>query len=86
MSSSPKIYPPLPGCRSALELDAAYLQGLFLCVNGTSQQDVPKLVQAAHLVLSSQDSAGELTAAAPAHRHLELSSSPLHKCPKSACR
>lgn len=51
---------PLPGCRSALELDAAYLQGLFLCVNGTSQQDVAKLVQAAQLVLSSQDSAGEL--------------------------
>lgn len=55
-----RIVPALIACRSALDLDTAYLQGLFLCVNVTSQEDVAKLVQAAQLVLSSQDSAGKL--------------------------
>lgn len=42
----------------------AYLQGLFLCVNVANPQDVAKLVQAAQLVLSSQDGTGSLGLAA----------------------
>ena len=85
VSVSTKEYPPVPVCRSALELDAAYLQGLFLCVNGTSQQDVAKLVQAAQLVLSSQNSAGELRMAVLTLVHLlaaiEACHPLLHMCP-----
>lgn len=49
----------MTGCRTALGLDTAYLQGLFLCVNVANQQDMARLIQAAQLVLFSQDSTGK---------------------------
>ena len=52
-------------CRSALALDATYLQSLFLHVNVTDQQGAAKLAQAAQLVLSSLDSAGKHVAQMP---------------------
>ncbi|DBA78986.1 TPA: hypothetical protein ACH3X1_008854 [Trebouxia sp. C0004] len=46
--------------RSDIGLDATYLQALFFCADITHQDGIIKLAQAASLVLTSQDSAGNL--------------------------